>query len=116
MSYLTMETIREAMRLLETIQKNPLPNMRIFPNVNLMERFQFRFPRSKGRRIRTKWSKQGRNWSTRPDTHVYMTPDGIYCHPVIASAIQNTIPAALDRMEPGLGQFAKGMMGFYLGG
>lgn len=47
---------------------------------------QYRFPRSKRKRIRRKWSKQAVNW--RPRTNFIRVPNGIYEHPELAKRLQ----------------------------
>lgn len=75
----------------------PLPP--IHSNPNLTE--QFRFPTSKKKRIRKKWSKDPRNF--RPSRSVYMInpgrvglgwgmiPNGIFCHPIAEEEIRKNI-------------------------
>lgn len=46
---------------------------------------QFRFPRSKKKRIRKKWSKNPLNF--KPDEHVYISHDRCLAHPLIARLI-----------------------------
>lgn len=47
---------------------------------------QFRFPRTKKRRIRNKWSKRPENW--RPSRRAYLTGDTLYVHPKMATLIR----------------------------
>ena len=49
---------------------------------------QWRFPRSRKKRIRNKWKKQAYNCKDVPDTtHVYKTPHGFLCHPILADVL-----------------------------
>lgn len=51
---------------------------------------QWRFPRTKNRRIRRKWAKRKEN--LRPDTNIYEMPDGaIVCLPSVAAAIRQKL-------------------------
>lgn len=57
---------------------------------------QYRFPRSRRRRIRQKWAKVKGNW--RPDPLLYIAGDTIYGHPQIVRQIlrkhQDVAPTA----------------------
>lgn len=69
-------------------------------------REQFRFPRTKKRRIRRKWAKRPENW--RPITNrVFQIRDGcILCHPSVIDRIPELmaagpVPAANTITRPG---------------
>ena len=72
-SVLTVEAFIKASRLLE-----PPPDTREITVSPFVTR-QYRFPRSKKRRIRDKWRKQPRNFKPA----AYSTADAIYIHPDI---------------------------------
>ena len=58
---------------------------RIIPDDRLVE--QFRFPKSRKRRIRKKFAKTPANF--RPSTKAYATPDGaLICHPTFVSRLR----------------------------
>jgi hypothetical protein len=59
--------------------------MRIIENANLCE--QFRFPRSKKKRIRAKWSKRPENSRPIVDRAVQMG-DMLICHPIFARRLR----------------------------
>lgn len=64
---------------------------KIYSNPNLTE--QFRFPVSKRKRIRKKWSKRPENW--RPSRSVYVVGEhgegGMFCHPIVKTGIERVI-------------------------
>lgn len=66
--------------------------MRIFTDPGMVE--QFRFPRSKGKRIRNKWKKQQKNF--RPSRHalVEQRRGNIYCHPTMYTEIKRQVSGA----------------------
>jgi hypothetical protein len=51
------------------------------PNRSLGERRQYRFPKSKKRRIRRKWAKRPENYRVFPDPRLYIMDDTIIAHP-----------------------------------
>ena len=56
------------------------------------ERVQFRFPRSKKRRIRAKWAKRTSNWKTVSYSVAYCIQGiGIVCHPSVADEIRAAV-------------------------
>lgn len=48
-----------------------LGDLRIIEAPHMTVREQVRFPKSRSRRIRKKWSRDPRNWSERPDPTIY---------------------------------------------
>jgi hypothetical protein len=60
-----------------------LGGLRIIQNSYCTIRQQYRFPRSKRRRIRAKWSKRARNYRHLPDPNVYVMRDqgAVVMHP-----------------------------------
>ncbi len=51
---------------------------------------QYRFPKSKKKRIRVKWAKRPANW--RPDIkRAYQMGDAIICHPIMAQQIRRQL-------------------------
>lgn len=62
--------------------------MKIIESEYLLE--QFRFPRSRKKRIRNKWAKRPENF--RPSVKaVYQMGDTIICHPKMAALIRKTL-------------------------
>ena len=53
------------------------------------ERKQVRFPKSKKKRIRAKWSNREENFTYIP--RAFQTKDGFYVHPSIAAKLRNGI-------------------------
>jgi hypothetical protein len=48
---------------------------------------QFRFPKSRKKRIRKKWAKRPQNW--RPDLKkTYVMGDTVICHPILAAKLR----------------------------
>lgn len=63
----------------------------IIENTLLVERDrQVRFPKSKKRRIRKKWSAKDKNWSFKPITLLVGT-NTIHCHPEIARQLRKEV-------------------------
>ena len=64
-------------------------NVIVSHNLNDREHRQVRFPRSKRRRIRKKWSKNPRNWRTtiKPVSYV-LGARTLVCNPVAYAALQ----------------------------
>lgn len=51
---------------------------------------QFRFPRSKKKRIRKKWANRQENW--RPDIkRAYQIGDSLICHPIFAQRLREQL-------------------------
>ena len=60
----------------------------IIESENLVE--QFRFPRTKKRRIRNKWAK--RSYNFRPARHaLQMGADTLICHPTLAAKLRRQL-------------------------
>lgn len=82
--------------------------MNIISNHNLVIREQVRFPKSKKRRIQKKWTKDPRNWRTRPDTAIYRINDPwrgevLIGHPATAARIRAMFAAEPRGLGLGLG-------------
>ncbi len=58
-------------------------------SANLTKRFQYRFPKSKRRRIRKKWQKDPKNWRTVPDDMIYLMGNRAICHPATLEKLKN---------------------------
>lgn len=56
-----------------------LASINIIQSSQCAERKQFRFPKSKKKRIRAKWSKREENYKYIPK--IYRVGNTIYCHP-----------------------------------
>ena len=64
----------------------------VYVSENLVE--QYRFPRTKKRRIRNKWAKRPINF--RPSRKIYQSANGIYVHPIMMAALRNTLGDAIS--------------------
>lgn len=65
--------------------------IRVYESVHCQKREQFRFPRSKKKRIRNKWAKRERNYKYTP--MAFRGPENsIYCHPSIAARLRASLP------------------------
>jgi hypothetical protein len=60
--------------------------MNIFESTLCVTRRQFRFPRTKKRRIRNKWKHRRENWKETPTA--YLIGGALYCHPSIAQKMR----------------------------
>lgn len=68
-----------------------LSGLPVYISENVVE--QFRFPRTKKRRIRNKWAKRPVNF--RPARRFYATNDAIYVHPVMWERLRKQIDPPL---------------------
>jgi hypothetical protein len=50
---------------------------------------QFRFPRSKKKRIRAKWARRAEN--SRPMRHALQQGSTLYCHPTFAARLRRAV-------------------------
>lgn len=66
--------------------------MRVFTDSSMVE--QFRFPRSKRKRIRMKWKKRPENFRPSRCALVDQRRGNIYCHPAMYAEIKRQIPGA----------------------
>ena len=62
--------------------------LRIVVDSSMADRVQFRYPRSKRRRIRNKWAKRPQNWKTVPWDRVYQMGDVLMMHPAMAEKLR----------------------------
>ena len=52
------------------------------PAMEIEKRVQFRFPKSKKRRIRKKWSRRSENWKDVPQSGILMVNGTLFIHPL----------------------------------
>lgn len=88
---LTYDAIKEAEERIKSLMaKRPFsPGMKVYTNPFLTK--QFRFPRSKGKRIRQKWAKRPENFRPSRDCLIDKQRGAIYCHPVIADELERAL-------------------------
>ena len=76
-----------------------LGGRRLIVSPHCLLRIQFRFPRSKKKRIRAKWAKREENVRYKPTA--YLAPENtIYCHPLIAAKLNAAHASPNVRGEP----------------
>lgn len=99
---LTLETIRAATQKLEhDLAGIPARNLPLVIESPYLGKWkQYRFPRSKRRRIQKKWRNNRRNYRWIESREIYQTPDAIICAPNIAREIRRQIEALLGRRAP----------------
>lgn len=68
-----------------------LNGIKIIENHHLVKQEQFRFPRSKGKRIKKKFQKDCRNFKNVPDRNIYQVMNQIVCHPSVAAQIRKKL-------------------------
>jgi len=69
-----------------------ISGVKVFTDSGLSIREQFRFPRSKRKRIKKKWRKQRGNWRNNPDPNVYCVGrDVMVMHPAVAHKIEDKL-------------------------
>jgi hypothetical protein len=62
---------------------------KIAVSAKLCKRYQFRFPKSKKKRIRNKWGKRLQNFTIEPLKYAYRLQDGSFlCHPAMLNALR----------------------------
>ncbi len=67
---------------------NNFHGFKITESPTLVIRYQYRFPKSKRRRIRKKWRKNLDNWRTKVDPQYYFQNNQIICHPEMADKLR----------------------------
>lgn len=72
------------MSYLSTIFGTPF---RVTPDAIAIHRFQYRFPRTKNRRIRKKWAKREGNYREVGEPAIFQTSQQLLIHPVIYEAL-----------------------------
>jgi hypothetical protein len=77
----------------------PWFGIRILESAASVERIQWRFPHSKKRRIRAKWTKRECNVRYEPRAFRY-GENTIICHPVIAARLRAELPNAAGERLP----------------
>lgn len=70
-----------------------LGSMHVITDPNMVE--QFRFPRSKRKRIQAKWKKSPLNFRPARYANVDNLRGIIYCHPAVAAEMRRQIPHAV---------------------
>lgn len=65
----------------------PLDGLKIVTSNYLTKRVQFRFPRSKKKRIRRKWAKQAKNWRNIDNGNAYQIGDTLIVPPSVYEKI-----------------------------
>ena len=71
-----------------------LYGLRIVTDSMMSKRIQFRFPRSKKRRMRKKWTKNQKNWKTIPLDTIYRMGDTLIMHPMMTERLKKEIKNA----------------------
>ncbi len=67
---------------------NLYSGFKIIESSTLVIKYQYRFPKSKRRRIRKKWKKDLKNWRTKADPQYYFLNNQIICHPVMTEKLR----------------------------
>lgn len=60
----------------------------IIESQSMTETYQFRFPRSKKKRIKKKWQKRPINFKTRPRKDFLLYGDYVICNPIMAAKLR----------------------------
>ena len=74
--------------------------MQIIESPHLTITKQFRFPKSKRRRIRKKWQKDSKNFRTVPRTDFLILNNAIICHPLMARKLRKTLQKQQQNVDP----------------
>lgn len=73
----------------------------IVTNPNLT--VQFRFPRSKKKRIRNKWASRPNN--RKPDRHFYIIDGKYFCHPAVLNSVISQLAQTYQATYQNLGRW-----------
>jgi hypothetical protein len=65
--------------------------MRIVVSELMADRVQFRFPRSKKKRMRKKWAKNPENWKYVPWDRAYRVGDTLHMHPQMFERLRRSV-------------------------
>ena len=87
----------------ENVGKEYKTIMQIIESPHLTTIPQFRFPKSKRRRIRKKWSKNPTNFQTAPREDFFIYGDKIICHPLMARRLRTTLQKEQKNVDPKYG-------------
>jgi hypothetical protein len=79
--------------------RDPFYGLRIVTSVLMADREQFRFPRSKRKRIRKKWAKKAENWKCVPWEKAYQIGDTLHMHPQMAEQLRRAVSVSV--FDPG---------------
>lgn len=86
---LTLNKIQETVELFRDLPE--IPRLQIYENHYLTKSKQIKFPVSKKKRIRKKWTKNLKNWMSWPDPNYYRVGDQVFCHPAMAGVLRQQI-------------------------
>ena len=73
------------------LERKAPASFKLVSSTLMSERKQFRFPKSKKKRIRKKWSKRESNYRYEPMKQYYIINDTIYAHPSVIKKIKEGI-------------------------
>ena len=83
----TMGTLRDTESKLRSIHTgNRIMGMNVIESPYAVSREQFRFPRTKKKRIQKKWRSDLRNFKDKPCA--YLAGNSLYAHPVIYKSMR----------------------------
>lgn len=63
----------------------------VYTNLHLTKSKQFRFPKSKRKRIRVKWGKQTKNFRSYPSDEIVVIGNKMIMHPIYYNRLMQTI-------------------------
>ena len=91
-STLSVESINRAMEDAKVICDGDalMRRFEIFESATMMQE-QFRFPRSKKKRMQKKWRKQEKNFRAITDRCYIVDQNRMYCHPIFATKVRRII-------------------------
>lgn len=72
--------------------------LKCIESIYCVKRWQFRFPHSKKKRIRAKWSKRNENWKSLPDPQFYQIGDTLVGHPQTFEALRQVVEKPLKQL------------------
>jgi len=78
---------------------NSFGGFQIIESQSMTETYQFRFPRSKKKRIKKKWQKRPNNFKTRPRKDFLLYGNHMICHPVAARELRYQMEIREDAVE-----------------
>lgn len=93
---LTMESLNASLKEMQ----DALLGFKIIESRWLTKRIQFRFPRTRKKRMMKKWLRNSRNFRDVPSLDIYQTPFGVVCHPEMAKSLRRAALKAVDKWPP----------------
>lgn len=90
---------------------DPLYGFEFISDNTMADRVQFKFPKSKGKRIRKKWRRRACNFKYVPKPDIYQIGRRFIAHPTIIAQLKDKLQCSAKRNP----KLSDGMHGYYSG-